>query len=580
MFRQSTYRASVGLCLLSLAIPAEEATYNPPDVESLASYATLVDELNQRRRLQFLFQNPQAIFDGLNIGYVQVASGNLTFQRRDLVSLGSVTVVASRIHDSRMKGNTGFGPRWRLGLAETIVVRNGDVAHTDDHGARHRFKRRSGAMYEPARPSPATQGSTLALIEGTAFLRKADGSLRQFQALDRSGVLALRRRVTPAGNVITLHYDRHRLQSVAEAGNVVLTIHWSGDNIQAIRDRHGRTVMYNYNGRGLLTHVTDLAGQKWSYAYDERGRLVRAGHADGQPYLAVAYDADGRVAKSNGARVYAFRYADQMTLVSEPDFHEHTFLQNEAGTTIGYHSNRGIEWQVGVDAQQRPVQLKRRDASYGLTYAANRVDTITHPDGALRLHYDELGRFLHGDGVTPRGFQPITVSYLQINRVMADSTDGQLSYTVGDRSRLTEITRDGLTYQLAYDVQNQLSAVTHGGQTMSITRNALGRIVAAHYPNRANANYVYDALGNRTNARYASGANMRIEHDGRGNIVRVVDTNRAGEKLTQSYQIDVRNRVETVVFPGPTHLRVNYGVVGRPDRFDLNNTQVHVEYDL
>ena len=74
---------------------------------------------------------------------------------------------------------------------------------------------------------------------------------------------------------------------------------------------------------------------------------------------------------------------------------------------------------------------------------------------------------------------------------------------------------------------------------------------------------------------------MRVEHDGRCNIVRVVDTSHAGEKLTQSYQIDVRNWVETVVFPGPTHLRVNYGVADVPTastltirKFKLNTTSM------
>ena len=121
-------RSFYGVCacvgLYGLAIQGEEASYAPPEESaSLESYAYLVDELNHRRRLQFLFQNPQSIFDGLNIGFVQVATGNLTFQRRDLVVLGFGMLSANRVHDSRLSANAGFGPRWRLGLAETLTLR-------------------------------------------------------------------------------------------------------------------------------------------------------------------------------------------------------------------------------------------------------------------------------------------------------------------------------------------------------------------------------------------------------------------------------------------------------------------------
>ena len=121
-------------------------SYQVPDPgkdseERLAYFAYLLEELDVRRRLQFLFPNPQSIFDGVSLGFVQTSSGNLTFERRDLVVIGEETILASRIHDSRNDLNFGFGPGWQLNLAETLNVEDDRVIYQDDNGAKHAFKR-------------------------------------------------------------------------------------------------------------------------------------------------------------------------------------------------------------------------------------------------------------------------------------------------------------------------------------------------------------------------------------------------------------------------------------------------------
>ena len=40
------------------------------------------------RRINVLHPNPQSIFDGLQVGFVNVSTGNLTFERRDMVVPG------------------------------------------------------------------------------------------------------------------------------------------------------------------------------------------------------------------------------------------------------------------------------------------------------------------------------------------------------------------------------------------------------------------------------------------------------------------------------------------------------------
>ena len=154
------------------------------------------------------------------------------------------------------------------------------MTYIDERAARHAFVRHTGAIHVPARHAPATHGTTLALVRGTAILRAGDGSLRQFQEVDGSGVYALIRRVAPNGHGVMLHYDKRRLTTVEDDNGVALTITWAGDYIESIQNRFGRTVAYGYDGRGPLTRVTDIAGRTWWYEYDDRGRLTRALYPD------------------------------------------------------------------------------------------------------------------------------------------------------------------------------------------------------------------------------------------------------------------------------------------------------------
>ena len=254
------------------------------------SYTSLVKEFDSRRRLQFLFPNPQTLFDGLNIGFVQTTKGNLTFQRRDIVVLDIENVIAARVHDSASDRNYGFGPRWRLSIAETIDVEGNSAIHTDSSGARHEFSGSSSAIYEPKRDSPATSGRTIGIIGDHAVIRMPDGRISQFKRNGSSTTFILVRRVTPSGVSISHTHELGKIRGVFVNERLALQFSWSGDRIRSVEDTHGRMVEFEYDDSGLLTHVTDIAGQVWSYGYDEQQRLMSATYPDGTVYWTLEYD--------------------------------------------------------------------------------------------------------------------------------------------------------------------------------------------------------------------------------------------------------------------------------------------------
>lgn len=170
-------------CALALPALLCAVPVNPSDESEegyFEPYLALIEEVDLRRRVNVLHPNPQSMFDGLQVGFVNVGSGNLTFLRRDLVVDGDVPLVFGRVHDSRIARNADFGPRWRLSLAEELRIDDSGAEYVDRAGAVHRFKK-EGDDYSPSPVTPRHSGTTLEVDGDTARLVEASGTVRNFE---------------------------------------------------------------------------------------------------------------------------------------------------------------------------------------------------------------------------------------------------------------------------------------------------------------------------------------------------------------------------------------------------------------
>ena len=158
------------------ANPADDA---PPD--ALKQYVKLVEELSIERRVNVLYPNPQSLFDGLPVGFVNTTTGNLTLRRRDIVTMSdSGPVIFARVYDSRITDNVDLGPGWRLSLAEKISpVAGGSYLYLDGSGTRHRFVD-GEAGYVVSPPTPRHNRTQLSMVNEKIVLHEADGTVRTF----------------------------------------------------------------------------------------------------------------------------------------------------------------------------------------------------------------------------------------------------------------------------------------------------------------------------------------------------------------------------------------------------------------
>ena len=546
---------------------------------ALESYLPLVAEFDLRRRVNVLFPNPQTLFDGLQVGFVNVASGNLTFVRRDLVTRANGPLVFGRVYDSRLGGDGSFGPGWRLSLAEELVVGEGSVAYVDRSGALRRFVVGIGG-YVPARPTPRHAGTRIVVGESEATVFDGDGSKRTFKPFAGTGQPWRIASVETGPRRVDFRYRDGRLAAVVHGARTMFHIRRdAAGRILQVSDDHGRSVRYSYDWAGRLKDVYDVAGNLWWHEYDANGRLVAAIGANRQPYLEVRYDAKGRVQQSRTGREYAFDYQAGRTLVTEGTGQRHVFERNAGGATVGFHSSTGVRWRALLNAN-------------------NRVKVLTLPDRTLGYDYDGAGRITMVEEITDSGSSRQDYVYDGQGRLAAvRSLDGEelLAASYGARSvglsehgigfdyeltpagRIAAVWNRNVRFDADYDSSGDLAALHHNGYSVRFERDALGRIVATTYPSGQRSRYFHDLVGNRQLAEFGGGS-VAYRHDPAGNIVAAEIRERDGTVRRQTTTVGPMNRVERIAYEPGRSLGIEYDRMGRPVAFDDAVQRVAVEY--
>src|SRR5262249_43153354 len=132
-------------------------------------YVHYLHAFAQRRRANIYFKNEQSIFHGVQVNFVNVGSGNLTFARRDLVVPGQLPLIGARVYDSAGVGSGDFGPGWRLSAAERIELADGRARLFTETGDQIEFVA-AGDSFVLARDFPSDYLGLLRLPSGDLLL--------------------------------------------------------------------------------------------------------------------------------------------------------------------------------------------------------------------------------------------------------------------------------------------------------------------------------------------------------------------------------------------------------------------------
>ena len=500
-----------------------------------------VDASARHRPTPVLHPNPQSIFDGLRYAYVNVGSGNLTFQRRDIVAGRAHPIIFARLHDSRVADNADFGPGWRLSLAEEVVFDGSGATHVDSAGAHRRF-RAGPAGFLPHPPAPDRFGWTLEAFDDGAVLRAPDGTERMFERHEGSARFLLRRIAGPDGVTRFFHRAGLLRRVTGGHGEVIRVSRRADGRVASVSDRHGRSVEYRYDDAGRLLDVRDMAGNIWWHEYDADNRLTAALDPNGEALLRASYDRRGRVASLDDGRRHVFEYAPGRTVVDGEDGRR-VFEQDRAGATVAHSAPGGVAWRIGFDHRHRvksyalseaallPAARARARALRQGAAAATWAGTVTFQrddqdrviaedhwpiDGWDREYaYDAAGRL--STITRPEG--PTTIRYEPAGSVVftPPAPRPTFEYHTGPSGRVLSVGYGGELLAIDWKDSGHVAGFHAPGHSVAFTRDALGRVAEAQRTAFPDARYHRDALGFVARVEHADATTLRVVRDAAGN---------------------------------------------------------------
>jgi len=370
-------------------------------------------------------------------------------------------------------------------------------------------------------------------------------------------------------------------------------------DLETITDAEGHTQTVSYDARGYTSAVTDGRGNTWSLTYDDLGRLTslenplgettsytydildrRITRTDGEGHTQTyAYDGNGNLVRwtdANGRTAeYAYDGLNNLTVITDALGNTtHLSYQAQSGScancaaTSGGTSSGNLTAVTNANGHTRRYEydaLNRlahefdatgRTTSYRYDAQGNlveveaedgRVTRYTYdprgyllssrfPDGSTNTYtYDEMGNLL----TAANAHATLTFEYDErglISSVTDSALAKTVSYTyngVGKRATMTDA--DGLTWQYAYDENNNLVSL----------RDFAGVVTT----------FSYDAADRLTRIAPAAsqpGVNLAVEYDRTGRIAGLSNTSPDGSTtfLEFDYTYDDAWQVETATVSG------------------------------
>ncbi|MFK3646900.1 RHS repeat-associated core domain-containing protein [Lysobacter enzymogenes] len=441
-----------------------------------------------------------------------------------------------------------------------------------------------------------------------------DGSQMQFGSYNNTRLQWVQDRF---GNQTRLIYSAGLLsQLISPNGRIVGFTYDAQNRIKTAKDQAGRTWVYDYNDKGLLSTVTypDLTTKRYTY--------ITSSFADDFDVCPSGINVDPRFCLYAKAHKQFGTYLQQHVMESVTDQRGHRVVFNEYpkyGSWIGRMSKQtladnsvytfgysntpeghfavlvtrpdGVKRRVVYDESATPYPISE---TYG--YGTAKAQTYAYEryaSGQVKTRTDPLGRKTeyqyNGEGQTVRvtamagtaKARTLHMSYYgdgQLWRV-TDSLDRvtTLEYTNGCLSRITDALQRSTS--IVCNAAGQALSVTDAKGNTTTYRYEGGELTALVDPMGRATGMAYDSLGRLVVVRDADARIIRRSYDSLGRVKKLVD---AAQEVTEiSY--DNNGNVSAVLLPHGNGITYAYDardrMIERRDSLDQAETWTYFDGD-
>jgi len=517
----------------------------------LDQYVERVSELSSRARANVYFANPQSLFRGVQVNFVNVGTGNLTFLRRDLVASGRVPLVFARVYDSSGKGSVDFGPGWTLSAAESITVADGKAHLFTENGSTIDFVKVDEASFGLEKDYPSDY-IDLRLVDATTLEAKLRaGFTKQFQLIGDAFRLV---KVTDRnGNEVRLSYINGLLNKIENANHSITILRNAKGRIISAQDEQSRKVQFAYDAQGRLIEVDDLGSNAWTYSYNADGKLKAAKDPLQRLNFGVFFHDDGRVRRlqlPSGTIQFNYDDAARSTTVLDRKSLVSRFFQNQDGITTRVVNPLGEETAIALDDFRNVLSLARNgsviermeyDQQHRITARHSTLESSTVD---RTYSYDPSTGQL--TSIHASNGQDQTFAYdAGGNLISAGLADGLHKYAYSPSGDLTGFSTAGIALSFSSDADGLIAGMSEGKNVNTTMKyKAGGELDSITFADGKSAKYEFQPSGLRANLTYKDKRRVEYIYDPAGNLTstKIFDTKAkqtAGQVLTldESYQL-------------------------------------------
>ncbi|GLY98111.1 RHS repeat-associated core domain-containing protein [Actinoplanes sp. NBRC 103695] len=473
-------------------------------------------------------------------GRVDVSTGRVLIVETDLEVPGDLPIRLSRTHRSGLRPGRFFGDDWASTLDQRVQVEDDGLHLVLEDGTLLSYPEPGASGV--AHPRHGTDRPLSRTQEGGFVVEDPEsGCSWRFAAPDEEGAALL----------MTITRGAHRIDVLRDGLGVPVEVRRTCGTRIEVRTTAGRVTAIGATGFGYDDEERLVSAGGTAVVHDPAGRVVRHGDE------VFSYDRTGRCVRS-GASVFAYEIG--RTLATDGPGGTTAYSLNDHRQVVATADPVGVIVTTQWDAQHRPVV--RTDArggrttwDYGLPAGpVARTDAI----GARRLHRwdaanrpltvtNELGQTWHF-GYDAAGRPARELDFEGRERVFdwdehgRLTRDGAIGYAYDDRGRLAEERIGDRVTQYSWTDEGRIAAaVTEGGVTVEIWRDAAGRTIA-------------EGVDGTVTTR---GATWECDHAGHPVIARI-----AGHTLTFTY--DASGAETSRELDGTFRMRTERDAAGRP----------------
>ncbi|MDQ2772803.1 MAG: DUF6531 domain-containing protein [Bacteroidota bacterium] len=405
-------------------------------------------------------------------------------------------------------------------------------------------------------------------------LTDARGNTQQ-RAYDLLG--RLRRIQEPDGNVRTLTYDAEDNVVRAQDVHQDVVLEYTGLDWLVARTQAGTQVQYRYDTAGQLTQLFNEQGRTNTFERNAAGQVVAETRFDGQRrrYL---LDAAGQVLTqwvADQATSYAYDPLGRLTQTTFPDGSQEQFTFRPDGTLLtAVNGAATVTWER--DARGRILHETQGAHTVSSSYdrAGRRIGLSSTLGAAVDFTFDQYGEVqrMQTDGWQAhfeRDAQGLETQRTFSGGVQASWQRDRLGRPV---SQLLSVGRTQRRRQYEWHSNDRLTQLTDSASgTTRFAHDALGALVATHYPDGTQELRLPDAVGNlfqtpeRQDRRYGPGGQLkeangaRYRYNALGQLIR----KQAADGQTWHYHWNGAGQLASVTRPDGYTVSFAYDALGR-----------------